>query len=194
MTRRVRQDRRPSAALDALVAANYASLHAIAEREIRASRFARSISPSSLVAESMMRLVKQRTLPRTAPHLCGLAAVLMAHALSDRAKLRRAAKRGAGRRPVRLEPDVRSDGRTRKSTVRPDEAAEGAAVRAKLLGHMEALARGRPRMIEIVTLHLVLGMSMEQVARLVGTSQRTAFRELREGRVLLARCMGMEAP
>ena len=57
MTRRVRQARRPSAALDALVAANYASLHAIAEREIRASRFARSISPSSLVAESMMRLV-----------------------------------------------------------------------------------------------------------------------------------------
>jgi len=49
-------------------------------------------------------------------------------------------------------------------------------------------------MIEIVTLHLVLGMSMEQVARLVGTSQRTAFRELREGRVLLARCMGLEAP
>ena len=181
-------------ALHDLVASNYASLREIAAREIRASKMARSITPSSLVAESVVRLMKQRTPPRTGTHLCGLATVLMAHALSDRAKLRRAAKRGAGRRPARLEADVGLDLRTRKRTARADEAAEEAAMRATLVGHLEALARGRPRMVEIVTLHLVLGLPMERVAALVGTSLRTAFRELREGRGLLARRMGMEAP
>ena len=180
--------------LHELVAANYASLREIAAREIRASRLAHSITPSSLVAESVVRLMKQRTPPRTRTHLCGLATVLMAHALSDRAKLRRAAKRGAGRRPARIELDVARDRRTRQEAGRADVLAEAAAMRAELLSHMEALARVRPRMVEIVTLHVVLGLPMERVAALVGASERTAFRELREGRALLARRMGMEAP
>lgn len=182
------------AALHALVAANYALLREIAAREIRASRLARSITPSSLVAESVVRLMKQRTPPRTGPRLCGLATVLMAHALSDRAKLRRAAKRGAGRRPGRIEGDVARDRRTRQEESRADILAEAAAMRAELLAHMEALAQVRPRMVEIVTLHVVIGIPMDRVAAMVGASERTAFRELREGREVLARRMGMEAP
>ena len=191
--RRARRTRTPPD-LHELVAANYAALREIASREIRASKLARSITPSSLVAESVVRLMQQRKPPVTGAHLCGLATVLMAHAISDRAKIRRAAKRGSGKRPGQLESDVGLDLRTRKRTARADEAAEGTAMRESLVGHMEVLARGRPRMVEIVTLHLVLGIPMDRVAALVGTSLRTAFRELREGRELLARRMGMEAP
>lgn len=185
--------KRAKSDLHVLVAENYDLLREIAAREIRASRLACSITPSSLVAESVVRLMKQRTPPRTGAHLCGLATLLMAHALSDRAKLRRAAKRGSGRRPGRIDADIGKDRRTRREAAPADAAAEASAMRAELLGHMEELAELRPRMIEVVTLHAVIGIPMDRVAAMVGTSQRTAFRELREGRELLARRMGMEA-
>lgn len=180
--------------LNALVAANYASLRDIAAREIRASRLARSISPTSLVAESVVRLMRQRTAPRTGPHLCGLATVLMAQAISDRAKLRRAAKRGGGKKPGPLSADVGVDRRTRRTGERADAASEGGALRARLIEQMEALAHDRPRMVEVVTLHLVMGIPLPRVAALVGTSRRTAYRELEEGRALLAARLGLEAP
>lgn len=148
-----------------LVERNYSTLREIARRKLHRSPLAKTMSPTSLVAESVVRLMRQRALPSTAPHLSGLATILMAQALSDRAKGRLAAARKSSRQ-------------------------------AELIQQMELLGRQHPRRMEVVTLHLVLGIALPEVARMLAISERTAFRELATGRAALAAALGsgLEGP
>ena len=52
---------------------------------------------------------------------------------------------------------------------------------------MERVAEELPRAMEVVTLHLVADIPLERTAELVGVSERTAYRDLQEGRKALAR-------
>ena len=61
--------RRASSSLASLVERNYAALREIAAREIRSRRVCRSISPTSLVGETMVRLMLQRAIPESDTHL-----------------------------------------------------------------------------------------------------------------------------
>jgi len=45
--------------------------------------------------------------------------------------------------------------------------------------------------MEIVALRLVLGIPLDEVARMVKVSERTAFRELAAGRAALALALGL---
>lgn len=168
----------------ALVERNYATLRDIARRKLRRSPMSRTMSPTSLVAEGIVRLMKQRTLPASAPHLSGLATILMAQALSDRAKIRRATKRNSGAQPLPIGTDVPLDRRLGRSgeTV----AARPEVRRQELVAQMELIGREHPRRMEVVTLHLVLGIPLAEVARMLAISERTAFRELAAGRDALA--------
>jgi len=171
--------------LSALVERNYGDLRRIAVRELRSARLARTMSPTSLVSESMVRLMRQRSVPAESAHLLGLATILMVQALSDRAKRRRAIKRGKRIPHFTITGDIPSD-------CRPAATAEGPADEAnrllhqQLLAHMADLMRSHPRMMEIVTLHLVLDVPMPRVAELLGVSERTCYRECGEGRRKLA--------
>lgn len=51
---------------------------------------------------------------------------------------------------------------------------------------MERVAEAMPRAMEIVTLHLVADIPLARTAELVGVSERTAYRDLQEGRKVLA--------
>ena len=147
-----------------------------------------TISPTSLVAESVIRLMKQRSLPTNSPHLCGLATILMAQAIADRTKLRRAQKRGRGQKPLPIPGDVVVDhrrGRTSASGSASNERT-GTISTAEILRHLEVLGASIPRTMEVVTLHLVLGIPLERVAEMLSISERTAYRELLNGRERLA--------
>ena len=167
--------------LHALIERDYASLRRIARRRIAAAKSADSISPTSLVAESVIRLMKQRSLPQNSPHLCGLATILMAQAIAERSRLRRTQKRGCVQRPVLLKGDVTQDGRRTRISEQQDSIPT-----AELLRHLEALGESIPRTMEVVTLHLVLGIQLERVAEMLSISNRTACRELLLGRKRLA--------
>jgi DNA-directed RNA polymerase specialized sigma24 family protein len=180
-------------ALRALVERNYATLRDIARRRLRTSPLAKTMSPTSLVAESVVRLMKQRTLPTSAPHLSGLATILMAQALSDRAKVRRARKRNSGARMVQLDPETPRDRRLGRSAEDAGNGVRAAARQAELVQQMETLGREHPRRMEVVTLHLVLGIPLPEVAAMLRISERTAFRELAAGRAALAMALDMEA-
>jgi DNA-directed RNA polymerase specialized sigma24 family protein len=52
---------------------------------------------------------------------------------------------------------------------------------------MERVAERLPRAMEVVTLHLVANIPLARTAELVGVSERTAYRDLQEGRQALAR-------
>lgn len=171
-------------AVRVLVERNYATLRDIARRKLRRSPLSRTMSPTSLVAEGIVRLMKQHSLPTTAPHLSGLATILMAQALSDRSKTRRATKRNSGARLLTIEDDVPHDRRLGRTG---DGAASRPTVRRQeLIAQMELIGREHPRRMEVVTLHLVLGIPLAEVARMLAISERTAFRELAAGREALA--------
>ncbi len=180
-------------ALRTLVERNYATLREIARRRLRTSPLAKTMSPTSLVAESVVRLMKQRTLPTSAPHLSGLATILMAQALSDRAKVRRAGKRNSGARMMELDPETPRDRRLGRSADDAGNGARAAARQVELVQQMETLGREHPRRMEVVTLHLVLGIPLPEVAIMLRISERTAFRELAAGRAALALALDMDA-
>jgi RNA polymerase sigma factor (sigma-70 family) len=175
--------------LTRLVERNYAALRAIADREIAARNLARSVTPTSLVAEAVVRLMRQKAVPQTAPHLCGLSTILMGQALADRLRKTRARKRNGGRKPLPLPEDLQQD---RRSSLRIPQDPKAAVLRERLLEALQRLATSHPREMEIITLRLVLEMPMEKSAKLVGISIRTAYRDLNEGLLLLKRNIGWD--
>jgi DNA-directed RNA polymerase specialized sigma24 family protein len=187
-----RPRRHPAQALHALVNRNYPRLREIAVRELRSRRMARTCSPTSLVAESVVRLMRQRNLPTGKEHLCGLATILMAQALSDRAKLRRATKRGGRSRTLTIDAELTADRRRDRRTSVEDHAAFPDAT-AAVLGHMAQLSAVHPRMMEVLALHTLLEMPMPRVAEVLRISQRTAYRELGEARRRLASRLGIKS-
>ena len=61
--------------------------------------------------------------------------------------------------------------------------------RTELLNALETLAESMPRQMEILTLHLVADIPLVRVAELVGVSERTAYRDLDEGRLALVKAL-----
>jgi DNA-directed RNA polymerase specialized sigma24 family protein len=105
----------------------------------------------------------------------------MAQAVADRSKLRRAQKRGRGVKPLPISNDVVDDRRRGRAAERG-----GSISTAEILRHLEVLGASIPRTMEVVTLHLVLGIPLDRVAEMLSISQRTAYRELLNGRDRLA--------
>ena len=170
-----------------LVEQHYSALRRIAERSIRARSFPASMSPTSLVAESVMRLLQQREQPMRESHLRGLATVFMARILADSAKSRLRQKRGG--RSVRQslsDPAVSVDLYAHPPGGLRGPAQSPSIDRDELLSAMERGAEALPRAMEVVTLHLVADIPLARTAELVGVSERTAYRDLQEGRKALA--------
>ena len=81
-----------------LVSQHYEQLKDIAQRTLRAEHEtagfgAAALAPTSLVTETVIRLMDQRDLPATDSHLRGLASVFMTRVIADRRRNRLAAKR-----------------------------------------------------------------------------------------------------
>jgi RNA polymerase sigma factor (sigma-70 family) len=172
----------------ALIEEHYATLRRLAARAIRTRSAPERMSPTSLVAESVMRLLQQRNTPRSEEHLRGLATVFMARVLADNAKARLRLKRGGGRSTRSIDdPSIAFDLAARSRTTRSDEAQHATVDRTTLLDAMTTVAEHHPRAMEVLTLHVVGGIPLPRVAELVGISERTAYRELELGRAELSK-------
>ena len=168
-----------------LVSQHYPALREIATRTLRAENEtagfgAAALAPTSLVTETVIRLMSQRELPSSDSHLRGLASVFMTRVIADRRRRRLADRRDA-RATKRLDTEAE-----RSLEGRP--ATEGLRSDLELLERaMVDLATTHPREMEVVTLHSVAGIPMDRVAQLVGVSLATAHRDLAAGRELLAK-------
>jgi RNA polymerase sigma factor (TIGR02999 family) len=167
-----------------LVGQHYPALRDIATRTLRAENEtaglgAAALAPTSLVTETVIRLMNQRDLPSSDSHLRGLASVFMTRVIADRRRRRLADRRDA-RATQRLDTEAE------RSLAGP--ASAGDRNDLELLERaMIDLAATDPREMEVVTLHSVAGIPMDRVAQLVGVSLATAHRDLAAGRELLAR-------
>lgn len=167
-----------------LVADHYAELREIAARTLRTEQAAAGrppapIEPTSLITETVIRLLHQRTLPQDDSHLRGLASMFMTRIIADRRRAMLAKSRDARRTgPLDTQAEAVAD------TGVP-EAAEREGL-ALLEQAMVDLASEHPREMEVVTLSAVAGIPMGRVAELLLISDASTYRLLERGRFLLA--------
>lgn len=163
-------------AFNQLIPLVYDELHRMALRHVAGERANASLQPTALVNEVCLRLLGwDQARWQNRNHFFGVSARMMRRVLVDIARRRRAERRGgAGAVRVPLDAvDIPAAARG-SDLVAVDEA-------------LERLAAADARKARIVELRFFGGLSMEEVARVLGISVRTAHSDWAFARAWLYR-------
>jgi len=159
----------------------YAELREIAERQLRQERAGHTLQPTALVNEAYLKLAANDSAEWAGrDQFMGVAAVVMRRVLVDHARARSAKKRGGGAPALTALVEI----------------AEGADDRGlDLIEIHDALERFEtidPRAARVVELRFFGGLTMQQIARVLGVSVETAKRDWTLARGWLAGALGAE--
>ena len=158
-------------ARDSLFPLAYEELRGIAARYLRSERAGQTLQPTALVHEAYVRLLgtSQPQVVDSA-QLLAAAARAMRHILVERARHRRAEKRGGCRERVVLDSGLaasRSDGLPVDQTEFIDAIDQA----------LHRLAAFDSRLSQVVELRFFGGLTIEETARVLRTSTRKVNRE-----------------
>ncbi len=164
------------ASLERLLPVVYEELRRLARHHLRQQPSGHTLQVTALVHEAYLRLIDQQQIEwGSRAHFFGVAAKAMRSILIDHARRQRAAKRGAAARHSTLGANVES-------------VASGSNV--DLLALDEALirlAQYDPRKSQVVELRYFGGLSLEEVAEVLGVSLATVKRDWTTARAWLKR-------
>ena len=153
------------AALDELLPLVYDELRGIASRYLRHEAGDHTLQPTALVHEAYFRLIDQRRVRwRNRAHFYGVAAQLMRRILVDHARAQRADKRGGGREHLPLIEEETPSAPYGVDVLALDEA-------------LTRLAAFDPQQGRVVELRYFGGLTIDEVAEVVGISAATVVRE-----------------
>jgi len=165
------------AALELLMPLVYEELHRLARRHIGRERPGHTLQTSALVNEAYLRLVDQRNAHwQNRAHFFSIASRLMRRILVDHARSRHFAKRGGGLRRVSLDE---------AAVVSQNRAADLIALDDALTN----LAAIDPRKCQVVELRFFGGLSVEEIATVVGVSPVTVMRDWSTAKAWLHRAI-----
>lgn len=166
-----------------LMALVYDELRLMARRQLRRRRPGQTITTTALVHEAYLRLVDHESASwRDRSHFFAVAALAMRHVLVDSARRRLAKKRGGEDVRVPLE-DLRG------GEQEPD--AEARAVELLAMDRaLTSLAALNERLSQLVELRFFAGLTEEETAEVLGTSERTVRRDWRKARAFLFQALG----
>jgi RNA polymerase sigma factor (TIGR02999 family) len=154
-------------------------LRRLARHQLRQQRPNHTLQTTALVHEAYLRLARENGLRvESRAHFLGIAAQLMRWILVDYERNRRAAKRGAGVRPVTINPE--------------DSSARSAGPDMDLLALDEALDRLEKldaQQSRIIELRYFGGLSIEDTSEFLGISPATVKRSWSSARAWLLREM-----
>ncbi len=169
-------------AFDRLVALVYQELRAIARRQLRRRRPGQTITTTVLVHEAYLRLADRGAAWQDRSHFLAVAALAMRHVLVDAARRRTAKKRGGDE--VRITFDALDPA--------PEESgADARAVEILAVDRaLTALAALNERLSKLVELRFFAGLTEEEAAEAMGTSERTVRRDWRKARAFLFQALG----
>jgi len=169
-----------------LMALVYDELRIMARRQLRGRRPGQTLTTTALVHEVYLKLVDQDGVPwQDRSHFFGVAALAMRHILVDSARRRVAKKRGG--EDVRIPLDE-----LRLSGGAPD--AEARAVEVLAIDRaLTSLAALNERLSQLVELRFFAGLTEEETAEAMGTSERTVRRDWRKARAFLFQALGGQA-
>ena len=169
----------PNAA-DALFAALYRELHAIAERELHRGGSELTLGTTTLLHEAYLNLASRdgvRFVDRA--HFLAYASRVMRGLMIDYVRRRRAKKRGGEFHITGASEENVGEGQ--RADAEPLE---------RLSEALETLAQVDPALAQLVDLHFFCGFTLADIAALRGVSERTVQRDWRKARLLLHRTLG----
>lgn len=162
-------------ALDELLPVIYAELRAQADRALRHERPDHTLSPTALVHEAYLKLVRlERVVWHDRAHFFGACANEMRRILVSYARRRQAGKRGAGVEHVSLDNALDAAQTRPGELVALDEA-------------LERLGAIDERQVRIVECRFFAGMGIEETAAALGISPATVKRDWTLARAWLNR-------
>ena len=181
--------------MPALMPLVYDELRRIAGRYIRGERPGQTLQATALVNEAFLRLAAERRREfQNRTHFVAIAALSMRQILVQRARARRAIKRGGAPERVTLDDNLSPS----EGAGLNDARAFGAARDIDLLALDEALTRRAaldPDLAQIVELRYFGGLTVEEAADAVGVSPATIKRQWAVARAWLKRALsGGEPP
>jgi RNA polymerase sigma factor (TIGR02999 family) len=167
-------------ARDELAERVHGELRKLARAYMRRERAEHTLQPTALVNEAYLRLVDQRRVKwRNRAHFFGIAAQCMRRVLQDYGRQRHAGKRNGGKA-------VPFDEALAKP-VAPDTLS-------RLAEALDGLARLDPRQAQVVELRVFGGLSIEEVATLLGVSTGTVKRDWVTAKLWLKHDIRRERP
>lgn len=162
-------------ATDQLITVVYDELRRLAGACMRRECVDHTLQPTALVNEAWLRLVEQREWnPQNRAHFFGMAAQLMRRILIDHARAANAEKRG--RNQVIVSPE-------NAMAVAVDDPTQLLDIHRAL----ERLDQLDPRRAQIVEMRFFGGLSIDEIAEILGVAPRTVDRQWRAARAWLGR-------
>ena len=163
-------------AIDKLIPLLYEELHQRAEAHMRGERRDHTLQPTALVNEVYLRLIDEKQADwKDRSHFLAIAAKQMRQILIRHAKRRGAQKRGgAARRRGPFEEEALGGG----------GGIEGVDF-LEIDGALRKLHAFNARMAEIIEMRFLGGMSVKEVAEVLGVDPRTVRRDFEVARVFL---------
>jgi RNA polymerase sigma factor (TIGR02999 family) len=154
-----------ASAAEALLPLVYQDLRRLAARELKREPSGNTLQPTALVHEAYLRLVDQSSEPQWSHrgHFYAAAAEAMRRILVESARRKLTLKRGGDRERIVVEADQLPVPTSRPEILALDEA-------------LSKLAADRPDLAQLVSLRYFAGLTMEQAAKALGVSLRTAER------------------
>ena len=161
-------------ALNVLMPLVHRELQQLARRHMRHERHRHTLQATALVSEAYLRLLELKQIQwEDREHFFAVAARLMRRILVDAARARHAQKRGDGVQVVPLE-EAQSARNPEGDLLFVDEALRG----------LQAVDK---RKAQVVELRIFMGLSVEQVASVLGVSTETVKRDWRLAKAWLKR-------
>jgi RNA polymerase sigma factor (TIGR02999 family) len=162
-----------SGSAEDLAAALYEELRAMARQELSSERVGHTLQPTALVHEAYLRLVGGKSASfESSAHFFAAAATAIRRVLVDHARRRARVKRGGGETRVPLDDVDASE------PLPPAELLDLDAALAQL-------ARVDSFKARIVELRFFAGLSVEELAKLLGASESSVRRDWRLARAWL---------
>jgi RNA polymerase sigma factor (TIGR02999 family) len=162
-------------ALDKLVPLVYAELHRLARRYMAREQPGNTLQVTALVNEAYLKLVDTRQSSwQNRAHFFAVCAQMMRRILVDRARSRRALKRGMGEPALELDEALVVTEWRRADLVALDDA-------------LKDLAAVDPRKGQVVELRFFGGLSVEETAEVLKVSKETVLRDWKLAKAWLMR-------
>lgn len=159
----------------------YDELRAIARQRLKQERAGHTLQATALVHEAYIRMIGSQNIPwQNRAHFFGACANAMRQILVDHARKRGAKKRGSGNRAdITLENAEVADETNADLILAVNDGLE------KLRAEDQDAAK-------IVELRFFAGLTMEEIAQALGTSERTVHREWAFAKARLFQLLGDE--
>lgn len=152
-------------AADRLMTLLYEEFRRLAARYLNRERSDITLQPTALVHEAFLRLVNQQNVDwQGRTHFFAIGAQAMRRILVDHARRKQSEKHGGGRHRIELDDQMTISKKRDEDLLAIDDA-------------LEVLSKIDPRQAKIVELRFFGGLTVAEVAEVLGVSKRTVENE-----------------